>query len=76
MYINTFFFCIKQVKKSTIYVVIRMEAQEKREKQLQLAKLFYEMGMEEEVILKISGIEKKEYLNIKNKEDKLVDKTK
>ena len=39
---------------------------EMKEKQLELAKLFYEMGMEEEVVLKISGIEKYELLNIKN----------
>lgn len=44
-----------------------MDKQERKEKQLELAKLFYEMGMEEDVILKISGIEKDEYLNIKNK---------
>ena len=43
-----------------------MTDKEKKEKQLQLAKLFYEMGMEEEVVLKISGIEKKDYLNIEN----------
>ena len=43
-----------------------MDEKEKKEKQLQLAKLFYEMGMEEEVVLNISGIEKSDYLNIKN----------
>ena len=49
-----------------------MEQKEKKEKQLQLAKLFYEMGMEQEVILKISGIDMNEYLLIK--EEKKVDK--
>ena len=44
-----------------------MDQKERKEKQLELAKLFYEMGMEEDVILKISGIEKDEYLNIQNK---------
>ena len=44
-----------------------MNKDERKEKQIELAKLFYEMGMEEDVILKISGIEKKEYLDIKNK---------
>lgn len=43
-----------------------MTEKEKKEKQLELAKLFYEMGMEEEVVLKISRIEKYELLNIKN----------
>ena len=43
-----------------------MTEKEKKEKQLELAKLFYEMGMEEEVVLKISGIEKNELLKIKN----------
>jgi len=47
-------------------MVIYMDEKEKKEKQLLLAKLFYEMGMEEEVVLKISGIEKSDYLNIKN----------
>ena len=42
-----------------------MDEKEKKEKQIQLAKLFYEMGMEEDVVLKISGIEKSEFLNIK-----------
>ena len=45
----------------------------RKERQLQLAKLFYEMGMEEDVVLKISGIEKKDYLNIENN---IVDKDK
>lgn len=57
-----------------------MDKKEKKEKQMQLAKLFYEMGMEEDVILKISGIDKTEYLDMKNlknvKDNKLVDKTK
>jgi len=53
-----------------------MEIDERKEKQLQLAKLFYEMGMEEEVILKISGIDKNEYINIKENNNKLVDKAK
>ena len=43
-----------------------MDNKERKDKQMQLAKLFYEMGMEEEVVLKISGIEKKDYLNIEN----------
>lgn len=59
---------------SILFVVIDMTKEEKKEKQIQLAKLFYEMGMEEEVVLKISGIEKSEYLDIKNKNNKLVDK--
>ena len=53
-----------------------MEIDERKENQLQLAKLFYEMGMEEEVILKISGIDKNEYINIKENNNKLVDKAK
>ncbi len=51
-----------------------MDKKEKKEKQLELAKLFYEMGMEEDVILKISGIEKKDYLTIEKKKANLVDK--
>lgn len=58
-----------------ICLVINMEQKEKKEKQLQLAKLFYEMGMEQEVILKISGIDMNEYLSIKE-ENKKVDKSK
>ena len=45
-------------------MVINMDEKEKKEKQILLAKLFYEMGMEEDVVLKISGIEKSEYLDI------------
>ena len=52
-----------------------METKERKEKQLQLAKLFYEMGMEQDVILKISGIDMSEYLEIKEK-NKDVDKSK
>ena len=52
-----------------------MEQNEKKEKQLQLAKLFYEMGMEQEVILKISGINMTEYLSIKD-QNKNIDKSK
>ena len=49
---------------------------EKKWRQIELAKLFYEMGMEEDVILKISGIKKNEYINIQNKNKELVDKDK
>ena len=57
-----------------LLVVINMDTKEKKEKQIQLAKLFYEMGMEEDVILKISGIQKSEYLELKNKDNNFVDK--
>ena len=48
--------------------------EERKKRQQRLAKLFYEMGMEEDVILKISGIKKDEYLNIQNKNEVIVDK--
>ena len=38
---------------------------EKKRRQIELAKLFYEMGMEEEVVIKISGINPLEYLDVK-----------
>ena len=38
---------------------------DKKRRQIELAKLFYEMGMEEEVVIKISGINPTEYLNVK-----------
>lgn len=50
-----------------------MTKDEKKLKQIELAKLFYEMGMEEEVVIKISGINPTEYLDIKKD---LVDKDK
>ena len=55
-------------------MVIKMKDNRRKERQLELAKLFYEMGMEEDVILKISGIKKDEYLNIQNKNEVIVDK--
>ena len=42
-----------------------MEDNKRKERQLELARLFYEMGMEEEVVIKISGINPTEYLNVK-----------
>ena len=42
-----------------------MDNKEKKLKQIELAKLFYEMGMEEEVVIKISGINPLEYLDVK-----------
>lgn len=51
-----------------------MNKEEKKEKQLQLAKLFYEMGMEEDVILKISGLAKEDYLDLKNEKKNSIDK--
>ena len=50
-----------------------MNKDEKKLRQIELAKLFYEMGMEEEVVIKISGINPTEYLGIKKD---LVDKDK
>ena len=47
--------------------------EERKRRQIELAKMIYEMGMEEDVVLKISGIEKKDYLNIENN---IVDKDK
>ena len=38
---------------------------EKKRRQIELAKLFYEMGMDEEVVVKISGINPTEYLDVK-----------
>ena len=66
---------IENKNKTIICLVINMETKERKEKQLQLAKLFYEMGMEQDVILKISGIDMSEYLEIKEK-NKDVDKSK
>ena len=40
---------------------------EKKQRQIKLAKIFYEMGMDEDLVSKISGIEKdelKHYLNV------------
>ena len=39
-----------------------MDNKEKKLKQIELAKLFYEMGMEKDVVIKISGIDPTEYL--------------
>ena len=38
---------------------------DKKRRQIELAKLFYEMGMDEEVVVKISGINPTEYLDVK-----------
>ena len=51
-----------------------MDNKERKDKQMQLAKLFYEMGMEEDVILKISGLAKEDYLNLKNEKKNSIDK--
>ena len=67
-------FCLSFYLMTILLVVINMDSKEKKEKQIQLAKLFYEMGMEEDVILKISGIQKSEYLDLKNNENNFVDK--
>ena len=40
---------------------------EKKQRQIKLAKIFYEMGMDEDLVSKISGIEKddlKHHLNV------------
>lgn len=42
-----------------------MNNKEKKLKQIELAKLFYEMGMEEEVVVKISGISPTEFIDVK-----------
>jgi len=44
---------------------------ERKRRQLELAKIFYEMGMEEDLVCKISGIESnelKEYFSIDSKQ--------
>lgn len=44
---------------------------ERKRRQLELAKIFYEMGMEEDLVSKISGIEikeLKEYFSVDNKD--------
>ena len=38
---------------------------EKKRRQIELAKLFYEMGMDEEVVIKISGVEPTEFIDVK-----------
>jgi hypothetical protein len=50
-----------------------MDNKEKKLKQIELAKLFYEMGLEKDVVIKISGIDPTEYLTIQKD---LVDKNK
>ena len=37
--------------------------EERKRRQIELAKMFYEMGMEEDLVCKIAGIEKEELLN-------------
>ncbi len=42
----------------------------RKRRQIELAKIFYEMGMEEDLVSKISGLEKEElkmYLSVDNK---------
>ena len=42
---------------------------DRKRRQLELAKIFYEMGMEEDLVCKVSGLEKEElkkYISIDN----------
>ena len=38
---------------------------DKKRRQIELAKLFYEMGMDEEVVIKISGVKPTEFIDVK-----------
>ena len=47
---------------------------DKKRRQLELAKIFYEMGMEEDLVCKVSGVEKEELKELFNIDKTIVDK--
>ena len=47
---------------------------DKKRRQLELAKIFYEMGMEEDLVCKVSGVEKEQLKELFNIDKTIVDK--
>jgi len=72
MKMNTFRYSFFILDNTYIKVIIMKEAK-RRIRQEKLARLFYEMGMDLEVVSKISGIAAERIIKFSNKENKTID---